>query len=118
MPKEAAGLGEILVVETLTRIDQKIDKLDDRLDEQGKTLIKQQAILDEHVKRTNLLEDKIASDVKQVKEALPEAVQAQIRLARNKFLIQALKVLGIVAGTGAGGMAIKEGVGWILKFLE
>ena len=116
MPKDS--LGEILVVETLNKIDSKLDKLDDRLDEQGKTLVKQQAILDEHVKRTNLLEDKIASDVKQVKEALPDAVQAQIKLARNKFLIQALKIAGIVVGTGAGGMGLKEVIGWILKFLE
>jgi hypothetical protein len=116
MPKDSAGLGELLVAESLSRIDGKLDKLDDRLDEQGKTLAKQQVVLEEHVKRSNLLEAKIDLETKQIKETLPKEVEAQIKLQRNKFLINALKILGVIAGTGGGGMAIKEGITWALKF--
>lgn len=116
MPKDSAGFGELLVAEALTRIDGKLDKLDDKLDEQGKTLTKQQVSIDEHIRRSDLLEKKIDLETQQIKEALPKEVEAQIKLQRNKFLINALKILGVIAGTGGGGMAIKEGVTWALKF--
>lgn len=117
MPKPDS-LGDLLIVETLNRMDDKLDRLDGRLDSMDTTLVKQQAILDEHVRRTNLLEGKISADTAAIRESLPKNIEDQIRLARNKFLISVLKVLGVVAGTGAGGVAIKEIATWGLKFLE
>lgn len=115
MPKESAALGEILVVDALSRMESKLDKLDDRLDGVDKTLIEQKGILDEHVRRTDLLEKKIEADVRSVRDALPKDVEEQIRLQRNKFLINVAKVLGVVAGLGGGGLGVKELVGLISK---
>lgn len=116
MPKDSAGLEEMLIVNTLSRMDGKLDKLDDRMDGMAGTLIKQQASLDEHVKRSNLLEEKIELETKKITEALPREVEAQIKLARNKFLINALKVGGVVAGLGGGGFGIKQLITAVLKF--
>lgn len=115
MPKDSAALGEMLVVDALNRMDGKLDKLDDRLDGVDKTLIEQKGILDEHVRRTDLLEQKLEADVRSVRDALPKDIEDQIRLQRNKFLINAAKVLGVVAGLGGGGLGLKELIGLISK---
>lgn len=41
------------------RIFDKLDKLDERLDNMDKSLLRQTITLEEHVKRTNLLEEEI-----------------------------------------------------------
>lgn len=54
-------------------IISKLDKLDDRLDCVDKTLIKQESNLDEHMRRTDLLEkkvDPIEAHVHQIKGML------------------------------------------------
>lgn len=43
----------------ISKIEKKIDKLDQHLSSIDITLAKQSVILDEHVKRTNLLEERI-----------------------------------------------------------
>jgi predicted oxidoreductase len=116
MPKDSAGLEEMLIVNTLTRIDGKLDKLDDRMDGMSTTLVKQQDILDEHVKRSNLLEQKIDLETKKIVEALPKEVEAQIKLQRTKFIINALKVGGVIAGLGGGGWGGKQLITALLKF--
>jgi hypothetical protein len=40
----------------LTRLEGKVDKLDERLDGVDKILVKQQVILDEHMRRTEINE--------------------------------------------------------------
>lgn len=115
MPKDT-DLGGLMVIETLSRIDTKIDKLDDRLDGMSTTLIRQESSIEEHVRRTNLLEARIEAEAKALVEMLPKEIEAQIKVQRNKFLLTALKVLGIVAGTGGGGMAIKTIISWALQF--
>ena len=47
------------MVKQLDRIEQKVDKLDHRLDNVDITLAKQHVSLDEHIKRTALLESKV-----------------------------------------------------------
>lgn len=116
MPKKSTDLQDTLIVNALVRIDGKLDKLDDRMDGMAGTLVKQQASLDEHIKRSDLLEKKIDLETKAIKEDLPKEVENQIRLQRNKFLINALKVLGLVAGLGGGGFGLNKLVSGILKF--
>lgn len=116
MPKDTAGLDDLLVVNALSRIDGKLEKIDDRLDEQGKILITQQGILDEHVRRTNLLEDKIAADVKAVKEQLPKEISEHLKAERISLAKTGLKVFGVVAALGSGGFGLKELISAILKF--
>jgi predicted nucleic acid-binding Zn-ribbon protein len=45
--------------EIVQKIDGKLDRLDGRLDSVDVTLAKQQVTLDEHVRRTNLLETQV-----------------------------------------------------------
>jgi hypothetical protein len=86
----------------MTSVNVKLDKCDERLDKVDITLAKQQVILDEHVKRTNLLEEKVDADRKETAAALePLKVQgSQIKLM--------LKIGGAILGAGAGGFGIKE----------
>lgn len=125
MPKD---LGEALIVETLSRIDQNVSKLDDRMDNmgkeqvrQGEVLVRQQAILDEHVRRTNLLESKIAHDVAAMEKAFPKAIDIHLNIVeskraakRKKHLLTSLKVLAALAGTGVGAASIKALLTFIL----
>lgn len=56
--------------EILNRIEQKVEKLDDRLDSVDKTLVKQEANLAEHMRRTEILEQQhmhIESELEPVK---------------------------------------------------
>ena len=58
-----------LILDFLKAIDAKVDKLDERLDDVDKTLIRQHASLEEHIRRTDLLEKKlepVEDHVKQV----------------------------------------------------
>lgn len=71
----------------LDRVLDKLDKLDERLDSVDKTLVKQEASLSEHIRRTELLED----DLKPVK-----AHVAQVNGAM-KFIGLLSLVLGIIA---------------------
>lgn len=41
------------------RLEEKVDKLDTRLDSIDATLIKNTILLDEHIKRTNILEEEL-----------------------------------------------------------
>ena len=115
MPKKT-DLEDTLIVNALVRIDGKLDKLDDRMDGMSITLVQHKDSLVEHIKRSDLLEKKIELETKSIKEDLPKEVENQIRLQRNKFIINALKVLGVVAGLGGGGWGGKQLISAILKF--
>jgi len=73
---------------SLNRLSDKIDKLDVRLDSMDVTLGKQQVSLDEHVKRTNLLEEKVVPIESQGKQL--------------KLLVTVVKWAAIVAVAGTG----------------
>ena len=107
MPKKTPGLEDTLIVNALNRIDGKLDKLDDRLDGQGNILAKQQVSLDEHVKRTNLLEAKLEEDKKLIKEGLAREALDAVRAERNRILVLGLKIGGAVAGLGGTGFGLK-----------
>jgi len=51
----------------LINIDKKIDKLDTRLDKVDVTLVKQEANLEEHMRRTDLLEKQHHSFLEELK---------------------------------------------------
>ena len=117
MPKDTApGLDDLLVVNALTRIDGKLDKLDDRLDEQSKILVTQQGILDEHVRRTDLLEQKLESDIKAAKDQLPKEIGDHLKAERLALAKTGLKIFGVLAALGSGGFGLKELISAILKF--
>lgn len=107
-------LGDLLVVDALSRIDGKLDKLDGRLDDHGQLMVKQQAILDEHVRRTDLLEKKVDAETAALKQGIPKAVEEEIRLTRNRYLLNIGKGILALAGTGVGVAAIKAALTWIV----
>lgn len=117
MPKD---LGEMLVVDTLNRMDNKLDRLDERLDKVDGILTIQQAILDEHVRRTNLLEKKIDADAAALKETIGATISTKIQEERKELALKVgkggLKVGAAVAGTGVGMAMVKEFLTWLLHF--
>lgn len=72
-----------MIVEN-SRIESKIDKLDDRLVSIDRTLVQQQVLLDEHIRRTNLLE----AEIKPIKRHVD-------------MVTGAMKMIGLLA-TGMG----------------
>lgn len=113
MPKQ--DLGEMLIVEALGRIDGKLEKLDGRLDEQGKVLVGQAASLEEHVRRTNMLEERMEQSTEQARADLPKNIQEELRVSRNKFLMLALKAGATLLALGGGGFGVHHG---IMKLIE
>lgn len=116
------GLGDLLVVDAFQRIDGKLDKLDERLDKSDAVLAQYQEILaaqhdslKEHMRRTDLLETKIATDVAAIRAEIPKAVDEEIRRTRNRYLINIGKGIAALAGTGIGAAAIKVVLTWVLQ---
>lgn len=65
MPKK-----EDMIIQALVKFESKIDSLDSRLDSVDKTLVKQEANLGEHMRRTALAEksiDVVQQDLKPIK---------------------------------------------------
>jgi len=82
-------------------LDNKLEKLDDRLDDAVVLLGKQQVILDEHVKRTNALEEK------HDREVTPLTIQSgQIKIIIKIGL--ALIAAGGLSGAGLGIVKLVE----------
>lgn len=77
------------------KLETKIDLITDRLNSIDVTLAKQSVILEEHVKRTNLLEDKIAP------------VEKHVLVLHAVF-----KMIGALAMMGGGVHSILH---WLLK---
>lgn len=86
MPKTKAPQKD-LVVEAIIKMSSKIDGLDNRLDSVDKTLVKQEANLGEHMRRTQLAEDAIFG-IRQDIEPLKK---------HKAFIEGALKGIGLVA---------------------
>lgn len=115
MPKNDLELGDLLIVDTLSRIDGKLDRLDSRIDGVDRLMTKQQQVLVEHVRRTDLLEKKLDQDVALVKEFIPKAIEEEIRVTRNRYLLNIAKGAAALAGTGLGVAAVKAALVWILE---
>lgn len=81
--------------EHIGRVTVRLDKMDERIDESNVVAAKQCGVLEEHVKRTNLLEKKLEEDVGPLK-----AQGAQIKLM--------LKIATAILGAGGAGLGIKE----------
>ena len=78
------------------RVDEKFDRLGDRLDKVDVTLAKQQTSLDEHIRRTEILESQV--------EPL-KAQSAQVKLV--------LKIVAALVAAGGAGIGLKELVGLV-----
>lgn len=82
----------------LTRINVQLDKLDEKLDNVDKTLIRQEESLKEHMRRTELLErhyESLQSELHNEVEPIKEHVQQVKGIA--KFLSVALPIIAAAA---------------------
>lgn len=122
-----------LVDASLVRISERFDRVDDKFDRVQTSLekvtdrlggidvlmVRQQAILDEHVRRTNLLEEKLETDIKLVRQDLAEDLSAAITTERHAFikdtLIWSAKVIGVLASSGGAILGVFK---FIQHFLQ
>lgn len=81
----------------MDNVEKKIDGIDSRIDNLDVMTGKQQVILDEHVKRTNLLEDQLRP--------------VQEHVSQIKF---AMKIIGLLLAGGVTGAGIKELISLVL----
>lgn len=77
-----------LVLSKLDKIDSKIENVDSRLNEMDKTLVKQELNLAEHMRRTDLLENKLEPVEKHV-----ERMQGALKL---------VVIIGTIVGIAVG----------------
>lgn len=91
----------------MLNVIQHLDRNDNRLGSVDVTLVKQQAILDEHVRRTDVLEKKVDEDRKILQASLDPLKEqgAQISLI--------MKILVGLLGLGGGAAGLKELVSMI-----
>jgi septal ring factor EnvC (AmiA/AmiB activator) len=73
--------------ENLERLENKIDKLDEKLHSIDKTLIRQEASLAEHIKRTSINETQLEKFEKEVRPILESANAVKILFSVLAFLV-------------------------------
>ena len=78
---------------------QQLNKLDDKLDNIDKTLVKQEVNLAEHMRRTDLLEKKLDKDMEILLNDL-EPIEKHVERVKGvtKFLVWAVPITLTVAG--------------------
>jgi len=89
---------EEMILQALQNLDSKIDKLDSRVDGIDRTLVKTQANLGEHMRRTQLAEENIQlarqeskKDISDLREEVKPAVRHAV------YMEGALKFIGLLA---------------------
>lgn len=97
-------------------VGKTLERMDDRLDRVDVTLGKQQTTLDEHVKRTNLLEDKLEQERKDIadklaaerKQTAEELEPLKVQSTQVKLLIKVGAAIAAAGGLGGAGFGIKQ----------
>ena len=82
----------------MENVGKTLERMDDRLDKVDVTLGKQQVTLEDHVKRTNLLEDKLAREIEPLK----------VQSAQVKLLMKIGAAVIAAGGLGGAGFGIKQ----------
>ena len=92
----------------LSNMDGKLDRIDSRVDVIEVTLGKQYVSIDEHVKRTNLLEERMHAETTELKSKIDSETRAikenvePLKFHRMQLKL-ALKIIATVLGAGAAG---------------
>lgn len=100
----------------LGNVNKTLERMDGRLDNLDVTAGKQQTILDEHVKRTNLLEGKLEEERKAIAEKLAaerkqtaeELEPLKTQSTQVKLLIKVGAAIAAAGGLGGAGFGIKQ----------
>lgn len=86
------------IIEFLKKLDDKVEKLDSRLDSVDQTLIKQEGNLEHHIYRTQLAEENIKlvrEEVHQTRESL-EPIKKHV--AYMEGALKAVGLIGVLLG--------------------
>lgn len=91
-----------MILSTLEKIDEKVDRIDKTLAVQEKTLQVQAEQLSEHIRRTNLLEVRVEQTATEFKKDL-RPVEDHVRFINRsaKVFAWVLGIVGVFAGIGA-----------------
>lgn len=92
------------IIKALDKFENKLDSLDGRLDSMDKTLVKQEANLGEHMRRTELAEESISELRKDV-----EPIKRHVA-----FMEGALKGVGVIATV----VSVIAGIIKVLSYLQ
>ncbi len=87
------------VIKALEKLENKVDIIDNRLDSVDKTLVKQEANLGEHMRRTELAEKNISNVRKDI-----EPVKRHV--AYMEGALKGIGIVGILMGIIAGAVKI------------
>lgn len=97
-----------LVLHELRRQDTKLDKITDKQSEQNEHLLRNTITLEEHIKRTKLLEDR-AERIEDEVDVIKDHVDGIKRIfSLVKPTKEKLKWLAILAGLAGGGVGVNE----------
>lgn len=111
------------ILNQLTRFDSKFDKFDERFDKYNETLIRNTITLEDHVKRTNLLETKIfhvETEVTGLKEhmTIVKGVMNFFRFILSEKGRLFIKIMiPVISALASYAMISKETIGKLLDFL-
>lgn len=83
------------VDKSLVKVDHKVDELDKRLDRIENNGIKNTVVLEEHVRRTNLLEESLKKESERI-------TPLETQSATFKMILKILVATGAVGGTSIG----------------
>lgn len=111
MPEEVKDLASHVLTE-IHRIHNSHDKIFEKLSEQGETLFRNTVSLEEHVRRTNLLETKVAhveNEVDGLKSHVDKVNFLIDILKPTKDKIKWLLIISSVLGGSYGGYQLSEG---------
>jgi hypothetical protein len=86
------------ILQALSRFEKKVDSLDSRLDSVDKTLVKQEANLGEHMRRTELAEKNIEKVQQDSKEAVTKLETEMAPVKKHVAHVEGfLKGIGLLA---------------------
>jgi len=86
-------------------VGKTLERMDERLDRVDVTMGKQQGILEEHVRRTNLLEEKIDDERKSIEEKVEPFKTQHVQV---KLLMKIGVAIIAAGGLGGAGFGIKQ----------
>lgn len=86
----------------IDKVLEKLDKIDERVDRIDVTMAKQEVVLEEHVRRTNILQDRVEKHEAKIEEDLKP-------IKKHVVMVNAIvKILVAVAGLAGLALTLKQ----------
>lgn len=106
----------------LSSVDSKLDRIDSRVDVIEVTLGKQHSSLEEHIRRTNLLEQKIHNETTDLGKRIDAESKAVVESLepikmQSKQVKMILKIIATILGAGAAGGGAGLGIHKLVEII-